>query len=333
MSASQIFVDKPTRLLENGVIKTPGYSTHMNFIYDNRTIRTLRLKEWDFYQINCGDFVVQIVIGNVSYAAQVSATVLNLKTGQRKSLSKLTFNTRKIKKAMPSNPEKPCVLQWFDPEIKAQFEVANGYRRLTLSQWDKTRVRAEIDVTLTNAAFSKEKMVIATPMEKGWYLNYKENCFVANGYCRIEDVEVNVVNGFGLLDWGRGIWPYKHSWVWGNGSTVVDGKFFGFNIGWGFGDTSAATENMFFYDNKAYKLGEVREIKVGDDFRYTDKEKKFVFKVKRLYDNYTHTKMLWVNNSCHQVFGLWSGEVTFPDGKKLKIPAFTAFCEHADNRW
>ena len=188
---------------------------------------------------------------------------------------------------------------------------------------------------LTNVSKSKEKMVIATPFDKSkqWYLNYKENCFTVNGYVRIADVAYQIQNGFGLLDWGRGVWPFHHKWVWGNGGTTVNGKNFGFNIGWGFGNTSAATENAFFYDNKMYKLGEVQEIKLGDVYRYIDQDERFVFDVEPIYDNFTKTHIAWVNNRCHQIFGKWSGYVVLDDGTTMEIPPFVAFCEHADNRW
>lgn len=330
----QTFVATPTPLLENGKLKTAGFSTHMNFIYDGKTVKSRRLKEWDFYQILFGDYVLQFTMGHVSYAAQVSVTLFNIKNGFRATVCRTKLGSGKLRKKMPNSPEKPSVLQWFDSQVKAQFEVTPRYRRLTLSQFCKNDVRAEIDVTLTNSSFSKEKMVIATPFQEGeWYLNCKENCFVANGYCRIDSVELEIKDGNAVLDWGRGVWPRKHSWVWGNGSTTVDGKPFGFNIGWGFGDTSQATENMFFFNNKAYKLGSVAEGKTSEGYKYFDDEKTFVFHVKPLYDNYTHTKAFGVNNTCHQIFGVWSGEVTFPDKTKMKIPPFVAFCEHADNKW
>ena len=38
------------------------------------------------------------------------------------------------------------------------------------------------------------------------------------------------------------------------------------NIGYGFGNTSAATENVLFYDGKIHKLGEVKfEIPMDED--------------------------------------------------------------------
>ena len=330
-------INTKVNLLHNGKLVEPGYATEMNFVYNRKGqhLPPLSLKEWDFYQIVCGNTVVQLTIGHISYFSQVSAHIFDLQTGERASVSKLILGSRKIRKQLAANPEIPHKVQYFGGKLKMQFEVFDKRRRLTLSQADKFGTFAEIDITLTNMSAEKDKMVIATPFTKPkqWYLNYKENCFVANGYARIGGMEVEITDGNGVIDWGRGVWPRKHQWVWGNGSTVVNGKHFGFNVGWGFGNTSAATENMFFYDNKAYKLGTVTETKVGNNYHYEDDGKRFVFDVEFIYDNFTKTSMLWVNNKCHQVFGRWSGYVILDDGTKLEIPPFVAFCEHADNHW
>ena len=50
------------------------------------------------------------------------------------------------------------------------------------------------------------------------------------------------------MDFGRGVLPFRHNWIWGNGSGIVGGKYFGFNIG-EFGNIVNGSENIFFYDN------------------------------------------------------------------------------------
>lgn len=35
------------------------------------------------------------------------------------------------------------------------------------------------------------------------------------------------------------------------------GHLYGFNLGYGFGNTENATENMFYYDDEAYKLDQI----------------------------------------------------------------------------
>lgn len=321
-----------------GNLINSGFCRHMCYVYDKHKTRLpyMRLKEWDFYQIHFDDrYVLQLTFGHISYAMQIAATIIDLQTGKRTQISKLDSVSRLFVKNMPANPEVPHSLRYLSRNLFAQFEVTDKFRRLSLTATDRMGIKAEINLLLTNVSKYKDKMVIAVPFaeKRCWYLNYKENCFVANGHCRIEDVNYDINNGFALLDWGRGVWPYKHEWVWGNGGTVVDGKHFGFNIGWGFGNSAQDTENVFFYDNVAYKLEEVKQTDIGTKVRYADKNKRFVFEAEPIYDNFTKTRAPFVNNKCHQIFGKWHGKIVLDDGTTVKIPPFIAFCEHAVNKW
>lgn len=117
-------------------------------------------------------------------------------------------------------------------------------------------------------------MVIATPFEKkkAFYYNQKINCMPAFGYMKYDGktYTFSKKTDFGTLDWGRGVWTYDNRRYWGSANTYVDGVLFGFNIGYGFGDTSAATENMLFYNGKAV-LDDGREIVVKDMMCFAEK--------------------------------------------------------------
>ena len=52
------------------------------------------------------------------------------------------------------------------------------------------------------------------------------------------------------------MWTYDNTWYWGSASGRVGNDLFGFNIGCG-SATSAATENMLFFNGIAHKLSEV----------------------------------------------------------------------------
>lgn len=75
--------------------------------------------------------------------------------------------------------------------------------------------------------------------------------------------EFNSETDFGTLDWGRGVWTYDNTWYWGSGNQRINGKPFGQHIGYGFGDTSAASENMLFYNGPAHKLDDVNFILIA----------------------------------------------------------------------
>lgn len=76
-------------------------------------------------------------------------------------------------------------------------------------------------------------MAIATPFTKPrqFYLNCKENYYRAFGLARFGGLTADLDGAAGLLDWGRGIWPYRHEWWWGSLSAVVGGAELGLNIG------------------------------------------------------------------------------------------------------
>ncbi|MDR3336777.1 MAG: DUF2804 domain-containing protein [Treponema sp.] len=317
-----------------------GYARRMVFGYNRRLIRRrpFGLKEWDFYQIHSGDWVLQLTIGHVSYMGSFSATLFNLKTGLRTGVVHLRpFPLRSV--PMEENPETPHVLEAGRRDWKLKFETTAEKRFLSMGGRDRKAGNIDIKLTLANDPLN-EKMVIATPFKKPgqFYLNYKENYWTVAGHAGIGETMVEFgPEAVALLDWGRGVWPFRHEWFWGNGTGTVQGGRFGFNIGWGFGDTSGATENMFFWQGKAHKLGTIRLERDEADYRrpwrFTDDSNCFDFVMKPVYDNYTETKLLFVNNRCHQVFGDFSGKAVLPDGEVIQAENFRAFCEHAENQW
>ena len=161
---------------------------------------------------------------------------------------------------------------------------------------------------------------------------------LAEGLVRYGDktYEFTPDKSFGLLDWGRGVWPFHNEWFWSNGTGYLGDKLFGFNLGCGFGNTKHATENILFYENTVHKLGEVRFDHEADFMRpwhIYDLEGRLDLTLTPSYDRTTRTKLLWVDNCCHQMFGEFTGTVVLEDGTHLKIENIISFAEHAINNW
>jgi len=51
------------------------------------------------------------------------------------------------------------------------------------------------------------------------------------------------------------------------------------------------------------------------------------------YDRTTKTKVAFIDNCCHQMFGCFSGTAVLDDGTILHINDLQAFAEHAVNNW
>ena len=329
-------VTEKTLLLDGrGRLAQPGWAPRMRFAYNREKVRKnpFNLKEWNFYQFIKDRWVVQLTIGHLSYACSVTAGLLNLDTGEKREVN--SFRLFHVP-ALDRDPEGLSVNEYRDKDFLMRFEVTESMRLLTFrgksARWGEAEVRLEVENDPAN-----EKMVIATPFAKPrqFYLNYKENYYWASGFARFGELRVELDGASGLLDWGRGVWPYRHEWWWGSVSAVADGAELGFNIGWGFGDLSAATENVFFYRRKAHKLGTLRLDMAGgymDPWHLREENGRLELHFDPIYDNYTQNKLVLVDTHCDQVYGLFRGHAETEEGR-VEFRGVLGFIEHAVNRW
>ncbi len=325
---------------EHGHIVNPGYATRMMFEYDPKRIhaRPFALKEWDFYQICAGEYILQLTFGHVSYVANFAATLFSVKTGETRVVSRMkALPLRSLN--MPISPEDPGVLHAKGKDYEMIFTMDDKSRHLVFTAQDKAVGEADIDIELTKDP-ANDKMVIATPFDKPnqFYLNCKENFFGVCGHAKIGDMRIELGDhDTAVMDWGRGVWPFSQEWFWGNGTAFVGSDRFGFNIGWGFGDLSNSSENMFFWNGEAVKVGTLKVERNAQDYmapwHFHDETGLFDLTMTPIFDHFTRTKIAFIQTQCHQVHGHYSGHVVLPNGKRQEIRDVLAFCEHAENRW
>ena len=343
-ASEQHRITKKTPLLDkNGKLTEPGYCTENLYEYDRKAIkaRPTRIKEWDFYQITDGHYMLQITVSDISLGGAAIFTLVDMQTGERyeaMSLSLLTFG----RMGMESDAMTPHTLSRHRSKFNLDINVKEGETKIDLSA-EKSGKAISADLSL-KMPDGLESLVMAVPFpgnDKQFYLNQKINSMPVTGKVTYGDLTVEFTpdKSFALLDWGRGVWPFAQKWYWGNGTTRLEsGDVFGFEIGWGFGDMSAASENMLFYNGKAHKLGEITMTRDESDWlapwHFTCEDGRFEMTMTPYFDNFTSNRVLGlVGNICHQVFGKWNGTATLDDGTVIEIRDMDAFCELSDNRW
>ena len=191
-----------------------------------------------------------------------------------------------------------------------------------------------------------ESTVMSTPFKRdkrAFYYNQKINCIKAQGYVDFNNTryEFRKEDSCAVLDWGRGVWTYKNTWYWGSASGYVDKVPFGFNIGYGFGDTSAASENMIIYDNKAHKLENVKfviSMKDGKEdylspWRFISSDNRFTMDFVPIIDRSAYTSLGIIKSDQHQVFGRFSGQAILDNKKMIIVKDLLGFAEKVFNKW
>ena len=328
---------------ENGNLACPGYAKKLLPVYNKKTDFKSRFKtkEWDYYYVGNNHFGLCLTIDDNGYMGLDSVSFLdydNVWEITRSEMQAFTFG----KKKLPPTSEIGDVCVQSDKYV-IRFEN-DGTRRHLSGFMNNFRGKDPIifDVEVTD--FPEESMVIMTPFNKTghFYYNQKINCMKARGQVSIgSDTYTFAEGSYATLDWGRGIWTYENTWYWSSMSSEIDGIPFGFNLGYGFGDTSAASENMLFYNGKAHKLDQVvfniPQKDGRDDFlspwTIKDNEGRLDLTFEPIIDRAACTNALIILSDQHQVFGRFSGTCTLDDGKVIEIKDIIAFAEKVHNKW
>jgi hypothetical protein len=225
-------------------------------------------------------------------------------------------------------------------QVRMAFRPEAQSRRLSVS-WPGFEARglaAELSLALPP---EHESMNLVIPIAgKRFYLNRKVNCLPAEGWVEYggRRFRIDPATCLGNLDWGRGVWLYRSFWVWASASGKLgDGRRLGLNLGFGFGDSSAATEDAFVLDGRVHKLGEVHFDYDPTDFmqpwRMVCPEGRLDLTFEPFYDRTAQTNLLVITSEVHQMFGRYSGQVVADDGEVIPVERLVGFAEEHHARW
>ncbi|HZK21539.1 MAG TPA: DUF2804 domain-containing protein [Oscillospiraceae bacterium] len=339
-----IEVTTPQKLLkEDGSLRQPGWSKTLIQEYDRGDIKAskFRIKEWDYYLVlsPSSNFGAAFTISDIGYIGLQSVSLLDFSKPWEHTQSIIKpFTMGKLN--LPKTSKKGNVT-YRDKRLNMEFQVSKGKRRIVCEFKNFYKGRLfECDITLSEPEM--DTMVIATPWKEkktAFYYNQKINCMRASGSVMFDGKEYvfDPETDFGTLDWGRGVWTYDNTWYWGSGNGIVNDKPFGFNIGYGFGDTSAASENMLFYDGKCHKLDDVTfnipKSSYTDPWTFTSSDGRFEMDFIPIIDRAAKIDTKLIVTDQHQVFGKMSGKAILDDGTELKVKDLLCFAEDVHNRY
>ncbi len=327
---------------KNGKLIEPGWSTELIQNYSREQIkkRKTRIKEWDYYYImsNSNKLCLCLTVSDLGYLGLHSVSLVNLSAATECTESVIVpFPMGKTN--MPPTSAKGDV-RFKNKKLAIEFKHCGDKRiiRMNYPLFDKGK-GIRCNITLTDEP--KDSMVIATPWdedEKAFYYNQKINCFRASGKIEYDGrlITLDPEQDFAGLDWGRGVWTYDNYWYWGSGSGQVDGVPFGFNLGYGFGNTSAASENVIFYNSRANKFDDV-VFNISDNFvdpwTIKSSDGRFDMDFVPIIDRSAKIDVKAIVTDQHQVFGKMSGTAVLDDGTKINIKDFLCFAEKVHNKY
>jgi hypothetical protein len=326
----------------NGNLNEAGYAFDLVKTYDRKAIKVkgMRIKEWDYYYIGNREYGVAFTVADNSYMWLTSITVFDFIQKTEVSETKMGFFS--LGKLNMPHTSKVGDISFKKKHFSFEFKVDKGIRHLLVESKTFGNHRGfKANITLEQTIY--DSMVISTPFTKPkhFYYNQKINLLKATGNMNFGDVTYDLKDCYGVLDWGRGVWTYKNTWCWASLSGEYQGKKIGFNLGYGFGDTSKASENMLFVDNQTYKLDDVTfnipQKDHKDDYlspwTLTSLHKDINLTFTPILDRHSHSNILLISSNQHQVFGYFSGKINVGQDKVIEIKDMLGFAEKVKNRW
>ena len=328
----------------NGELREPGWARSPVFDYRRGDIKAprIRIKEWDYYLVMGQGFAGAFTVSDDGYIGlqSVSLLVFGDEPWEHTETVLNAFPMGRLK-LPPTSAQGDTVYE--DKRLTLRFtHEAEGRRRIVCSFENFHEGKPfSCDIDLAPPPPPGDSMVIATPWDKkhAFYYNQKINCMRASGWMEYDGVryELRPETDFGTLDWGRGVWTYDNTWYWGSGNADLGGHAFGFNIGYGFGNTAAASENVIFYDGVAHKLDDIvfdiPESGYMDPWTFTSSDGRFEMSFVPMLDRAACLDFKVIVSDQHQVFGRMSGTAILDDGTKLEIKDVMCFAEKVHNRY
>ncbi len=300
-----------------------------------------RTKRWDYWAVLTDDLVLSCTYADVDYIGIAAVWWCDLRTGESGAKDVIVPAARGF--SLPDRPGTAPLRhhgQGLDLEL---VDDAEG-TRLAASWTAKDGTPTAFDVHVALPPDHESLNVVIPWSDTLFQYTSKHQARPAVGTFtmgdRVEQVGGDAGQAWGVLDVGRGRWPYSTRWNWGGGAgrTVDGSSTVGIQIGGMWTEGTGFTENGVIVDGRLTKVGaELRWDYSWDEpmrpWRVVDPDGHLDLELTPRYDKHTGTNALVLRTEVHQVFGTWAGTVTTADGTTHEVDGIPGFAEESRSRW
>ena len=298
-----------------------------------------RTKRWDYWAVLGRDVAVAVTFADIDYLGLVSVWWVDLRDGRSGGRETVVPLARGV-----DLPATPGTTPLRHRGRGLQVEVADTAGTTSLrARWRERDGRhGRLDIEVERPPAHESVNVVIPWSERRFQYTSKHQALPATGSLVVggDRWELGGASpAYGVLDVGRGRWPYRTRWNWGGGAgPATDGTVIGLQFGGRWTRGTGATENGIVVDGVVHKLGE--ELRWDYDWdrplepwRVRSADGRLDVVLTPRYDRHARTNALLVRTEVHQVFGTWSGSVPTPRGGVVTVEGIAGFAEESRSRW
>jgi len=307
-----------------------------------------RTKRWDYWAILAGDWVISLTYADVDYLGIAEVWWCDLRTGNAGGRAVQVPFARGI-----SLPDVPGTSPLRFGSSKLDLAITDDAHGTTIMAWwtDKGGAAGSLNARIDQPDGHESLNVVIPWSDRTFQYTSKHQARAAHGTLEVGDqmvrfgasvdseTEASDIEAWGVLDVGRGRWPYSTRWNWGGGAGhTEEGSVVGIQLGAKWTEGTGFTENGIMVDGVLTKIGE--EMIWDYDWerpmhpwrvRHPDGSLDLVLEPR--FDKHSRVQAVVLATEVHQVFGTWSGHVTSDDGVAHHLVGIQGFAEESRSRW
>jgi hypothetical protein len=199
------------------------------------------------------DFVFSTTLADIDYASFCSVSFTDFKT--KENLSHMSF-TLPHRLEMPEQVEKSVRFEGRDMEYSNVHH--DGGMKVDFSGRTKKGEKILADFLVRNPEGHESLDIVVPWSSERFQMNSKHNTLPCEGQVTVgsRHYVMDPAECHGVLDFGRGMWPYRSFWNWGVCTGVQGGDLIGVNMGAKWTTGTGANENGICFNGRLYKVME-----------------------------------------------------------------------------
>lgn len=319
----------------------------------NLTGHRVRTKRWDYWAIVSADLALAVTYGDVGYLGNVAVWWADLNTGVSGGRTMSAPGGRGM--SLPDRPgSEPLRFRSRSLDVDLVDEVVDGVDGTTMDvRWSEADGSTSTLTARVDLPEGHESLNVVIPWDdRRFQYTSKHQARPARGTLRVGGVdrsfgvareattdETDETEAWGVLDVGRGRWPYSTRWNWGGGGgRSAAGAIIGLQFGAKWTEGSGFTENGIIVDGRLTKIGDELIWDYDWDrplrpWRVRHPDGSLDVTLSPQHDRHTKVEAVVLGTEVHQVFGAWAGVVTSDDGTVHHLEDLPGFAEESRSRW
>lgn len=299
-----------------------------------------RRKRWDYWAVTNRDGqVLSITYADLDYLGLVTVALLDV-ASQRWTEHALAIPGALGFRQPPTVGGGDIHFTW--PTLSLSITESSEGTRLRARFRNFAGRRLDADVLVTHPPGHETLSVVIPWSEERFQFTSKHNTRPAVGRVILDGVEhrFDAENeGFGCLDYGRGLWPYRTVWNWAAASGRVGERVVGLQFGGKWTDGTGFTENALCIDGRLTKIGEDLEF----TYDVSDYRRPWSIRAPRsglvdLRFEPAYEKVLDIQlgagaAKAHVCFGHFTGRVMTESGDAIELARLFGWAEEMRARW